>query len=106
MSIREAIFEQIPALLSGLFSSIVSLRFGGNIKGGLRGAIESTVFTTLLAGSVIWFIAGIWLYDDLVARFAASVILGSFSYPVFFGFRKLVKSFVKNPLGFIEKFKK
>lgn len=100
------IFEQVPALLSGLFGSLISLRFGGNIKGGFIGAVENTFVTTLLTGVVVWFCLGWWFESDIVARFMAAVFCGVFSYPVFIGFVKLSKIFTKNPLSLLERFKK
>lgn len=106
MQIKQLLMEQIPAFVSGLFGSMISLKFGGNIKGGLRGAIDNVLFTSILCGSVVWHVLGWWLSGDDIARFSASVIVGVFTYPIFMGCIKLVKLFSRDPLKFKDWFKK
>ena len=106
MSIKQMFCEQIPALISGLLGSIISLWFGGNIKGGFKGAIENTLVTVFLTGIVTWYVLGWWFEDSLSTRISASVGLAIISYPVFIGIVRLARLFSKYPLDVLDKLKK
>lgn len=104
MQVKMFFAELWPSLVAGTIGSAIGIKFGGNIEGGLYGALVY-IFFTILCSPVVYYFSGIWIDEDY-ARIIASAFISSLVYILFYAIWAVAKVLAKKPFETIKKLRK